>query len=169
MRGAMFDKKMLHDLEAGRLSTRQFYEAFCSVTGVRAEFDRLVVAATDIFEVNLPVVPIVAQLKQAGYRMGVLSNTCDMHWEYCHRQYRIVQDCFDVYALSYKIGAAKPEAAIFQAAAEMVGCQPEEMFFVDDIAGHVVGAKAVGVDAVQFTTAEALAKELRRRGIRFNY
>jgi hypothetical protein len=43
------------------------------------------------------------------------------------------------------------------------------MFFVDDMAEHVAGARAVGFDAVQFTTAAVLATELRQRGIRFNY
>jgi glucose-1-phosphatase len=169
VRNAILDGRMLHDLEAGRLSSREFYEAFCAATDTSTDFDRLIAAATEIFELNLPVVPIVAQLQQAGYRMGILSNTCDMHWEYCCRRYRIVSDCFSVYALSYKIGAVKPEAAIFHAAAELADCQPEEMFFVDDIPGHVAGARAAGVDAVQFTTAEGLAEELRQRGIRFNY
>jgi glucose-1-phosphatase len=169
VRIAVFGEKLLHGLETGRLSSRQFYEAFCAATKTHADFERLIVAATEIFALNLPVVPIVAQLQQAGYRMGILSNTCEMHWEYCRRQYRIVSDCFSVYALSYKIGVVKPDAAIFQAAADLAGCRPEEMFFVDDIAGHVAGAKAVGVDAVQFTTAEALANDLRQRGIRFNY
>jgi glucose-1-phosphatase len=169
VRNAVFAGKLLHHLESGQLSTGQFYEAFCAATNTRADFDRLVRAATEIFELNLPIVPIVAHLRQAGYRMGILSNTCEMHWEYCRRQYRIVQDCFQVYALSYKIGAVKPDAAIFHAAAELAGCRPEEMFFVDDLPGHVAGAKAVGVDAVQFTTAESLAEELRNRAIRFNY
>ena len=56
-----------------------------------------------------------------------------------------------------------------KAAAEMAGCQPQEIFFADDIPGHVAGARAVGFDAVQFTSAAALAEDLRARGIQFNY
>ena len=115
------------------------------------------------------MLPIVAQLRQAGYPLGILSNTCEIHWEYCRRQYRILSEGFAVHALSYKIGAVKPDAAIFQAAAKLAGHRPEEIFFVDDIAGHVAGARAAGFDAVQFTSAEALANDLRQRGIRFNY
>lgn len=169
MREAVFAGNLLNDHETGRLSSRQFHEAFCAATGTRPDFDRLIAAAAEIFTLNLPVLPIVAQLRQAGYPMGILSNTCETHWEYCLRQYRIVSEGFRVYALSYKIGAVKPDAAIFHAAAELAGYRPEEIFFVDDIAGHVAGAKAVGIDAVQFTTAEALLRELRQRGIRFNY
>jgi glucose-1-phosphatase len=169
VRKVVLTGRLLHDLEAGRLSGRRFYEEFCAATNTNANYDRLIAAATEIFELNLPVVPIVAQLQQAGCRLGILSNTCDVHWEYCWREYPILSECFSVHTLSYKIGAVKPEAAIFQAAARLAGCEPEEIFFVDDIAGHVAGARAAGFDAVQFTTAKALAEQLRLRGLRFNY
>jgi glucose-1-phosphatase len=168
-RAGIFDGGLLGGLESGRLSSRQFYEAFCTATGTRPDYDRLIAAGAEIFALNLPVLPIVAQLWQAGYPLGILSNTCELHWEYCWRHYRILSEAFGTYALSYKIGAVKPDAAIFQAAAELAGHRPEEIFFVDDIAGHVAGARAVGFDAVQFTSAEALASDLRQRGLRFNY
>ena len=169
VREAVFAGGLMHQHETGRLSTREFYEAFCAAAGVRPDYGQLVAAAADIFEPNLTVLPLVAQLQQAGYPMGILSNTCEIHWEHCFRRYRIVADGFAVYALSHRIGALKPDAAIYCAAAELAGCAPEEIFFVDDIPGHVAGARAVGFDAVQFTTAAALADELRQRGIRFNY
>jgi glucose-1-phosphatase len=169
VRNAVVDGRLIHEHEAGRLSSRQFYEAFCAAIDKRPDFDRLVAAAAEIFGLNLPVLPIVAQLGQAGYPLGVLSNTCETHWDYCWREYRFLSEGFRVHALSYKIGAVKPDAAIFLAAAEMAGYPPDEIFFVDDIAGHVAGARAAGFDAVQFTSAEALANDLRQRGIRFNY
>lgn len=169
VRTAVFGSGMWRDHEAGRLSDRQFYEAFCEATGSRPEYEALAAAATEIFEFNWAMLPLVSQLRQAGYRLGILSNTCAMHWDYCIKRYRLIAEAFDVYALSYRMGAVKPEAAIFRDAAELAGVRPEEIFFVDDILEHVVGARSVGFDAVQFTSAAALAAELRRRAIRFNY
>jgi len=168
-RAAAMDEGLMRQYESGRLSSRQFYEKFCVSTGRRPDYDALAAAASDIFTLKLPMLPLVAQLRQAGYPMGILSNTCEIHWQYCVSRYHIVAECFAVHALSYRIGALKPEADIFRAAAELAGVRPEEIFFVDDLAEHVGGAKAVGFDAVQFTTAEALAAELRQRGLRFNY
>ena len=71
--------------------------------------------------------------------------------------------------MSFEIGALKPDAAIFCKAVELAGCRPEEVFYVDDIAGHVAGARAVGFDAVQYTTTLELVRELRNRGVEFNY
>jgi glucose-1-phosphatase len=169
VRETIFAGGLMREHECGRLSSREFHEAFCAATGSQPDFDQLIAAAAKIFTLNLPVLPVVAQLRQAGYPMGILSNTCETHWPYCQGHYRIVAEGFDVYALSYKIGTMKPDPAIFHAAAELCGYRPEEIFFVDDLPGHVEGAKAAGFDAVQFTSAEALSADLRRRGIRFNY
>jgi HAD superfamily hydrolase (TIGR01509 family) len=80
-----------------------------------------------------------------------------------------LRDYFDTFVLSHEIRAAKPEAKIFEAAIEMANVPAQEIFFVDDRIENVNGARAVGLDAVQFTAAGHLAADLRQRGIRFNY
>jgi glucose-1-phosphatase len=169
VKDAVFAGGLQGRYESGAISSREFHEGFCRATGTCPDYDALLRAGCDIFTLNLPLLPVVAQLAQAGYRMGVLSNTCEGHWEHCLGRYRVIRDCFSVYALSYEIGACKPAPAIFRAAAELAGCRPEEIFYTDDIAGHVEAARAVGFDAVQFTGAAELAAELQRRGVRFNY
>ena len=165
----LFDSGLMPRYEAGKISTAEFYEVYCERIGVRPDYDALCHAGSDIFTINVPMLPIVAQLCQAGYTLGVLSNTCDCHWQYCTKHYRFLNECFAVYALSFEIKAAKPDRAIFMAAAELAHCRPEEIFFVDDVAGHVEGAKAAGIDAVVYTSAAQVAAELRMRGVRFNY
>jgi glucose-1-phosphatase len=165
----LFDRGLMPQYEAGKISTSEFYEVYCGRIGVRPDFDALCHAGSEIFTLNVPMLPIVAQLGAAGYRLGVLSNTCDCHWQYCSEHYRFLNECFDVHALSFKIKAAKPDRAIFLAAAELARCRAEEIFFVDDVAGHVEGAKAAGIDAVVYASAAQVAAELRARGVRFNY
>lgn len=156
--------------EAGQVDDRQFYEAFCRETNSRPDYDALALAGSEIFRPNTAIVPLVGALQSAGYRLGILSNTSPAHWAYCTGgRYAIIDRAFSVHALSYEIGACKPDARIFAAAAVLAGVPPEEVFFTDDIAGHVAGAQAAGFDAVQYTTPQALAGELRQRGLRFNY
>jgi glucose-1-phosphatase len=169
VRAAAFDHRLLWQHETGQLSTAEFYEAFCAATHSRPDAERLTAAAGEIFDLKVAMLPLVAQLAHAGYPMGILSNTCPIHWDYCFGRYHFLDELFRVHALSYRIGAVKPDAAIFRAAAEMASQRPEEIFFVDDLPGHVAGARAAGFDAVQFTSAEALAAALRGRGVRFNY
>lgn len=169
VRAAVFGQNLVRQHEAGQLSCDRFFEVFCQATGTHPDRGRVTTAFCDIFQVNLPVLPLVAQLRQAGYPLGILSNTSATHWEYCRGRYRLLEEAFAVHALSFRIGALKPEAAIFHAAAKLAGVRPEEVFFVDDLAQHVAGAQGAGFDAVQFTTAAALAVDLRLRSLRFNY
>ena len=157
------------DYETGKLSSREFYEAFCQAAQRRPDYQALHQALGDIFSISAAMLPIVAQLSESGWRLGILSNTCETHWKHCLRQYAILRECFSVYALSYEIGALKPSAVIYRRAAELAGCRPEEIFFTDDVAGHVAGARAAGLDAVLFTSPAQVAADLRVRDVWLNY
>jgi putative hydrolase of the HAD superfamily len=165
----LLEHPLQKEYERGRITTREFFEGFCRATGTRPDLDALIRAGSDIFELNTCMVPVVAQLYRAGWRMGLLSNTCESHWEHCLRRFPLLGELFESHALSYRIGAAKPEAAIFEAAAKLAGVAPEAVFFTDDLADHVAGARAAGLDAVQFISAPQLTADLRARGVRFNY
>jgi HAD superfamily hydrolase (TIGR01509 family) len=92
------------------------------------------------------------------------------HWAFCNGgRYTILEKAFDVHALSYELRACKPDPTIYAGAAALAAVTPPEIFFVDDIAGHVAGARAAGFDAVQYTTTATLAADLRKRGLEFNY
>ncbi len=168
VREALFARPLHTQYEMGEISTEGYYQDFCQATGARPDFRQLCRAASEIFELNYAMLPVVAQLHAAGWRMGILSNTCQCHWEYLLETYRVLEQ-FPVFALSFEIRAAKPERAIFQAAAEMAGVAAEEIFFTDDIAGHVAGARAAGLDAVLYTSTPELVTELHKRGVQFNF
>ena len=154
--------------ERGDLPPADFYARFCDATGTRPERAAFERAGNEIFWPNVSIAPLVAQLRGAGYRLGVLSNTSQAHWEYCRRQYRILE-VFQVYALSFAIGAMKPDPKIYAESARLAGVPPEEIFFTDDRADNVAGAREAGWDAVLFESARQLSGELRRRGVLTNY
>ena len=154
---------------SGQDGSRSTVRSSFIASGTRPGCDELRHAANDIFKLNGTLLPVVTRLQQSRYRLGILSNTCENHWEYCRQRFRIVGEGFDVHALSFRIGAMKPDAAIFERAAELAGVAPDEVFYVDDIPQHVAAAREVGFDAVQYTSTPALVAELRRRGLRFNY
>jgi FMN phosphatase YigB (HAD superfamily) len=165
----VFARGLQGEYERGCISSEEFYQLFCDHTGTRPDYEALLRAGNEIFDLNVSMLPVVGQLEQAGYRLGILSNTCEGHWRYVVGRFPILTQSFSIHAVSFRIGAVKPEAAIFRAAAEMAGVEPREVFFVDDMPGHVAGAKSVGFDAVQYTSTAELVAELRGRGLRFNY
>lgn len=167
---AVFDGGLEAQLESGRIDTAGFYQKLCDAIGRQPTFEAWALAANDIFELNLSILPLVTALRQAGYRLGVLSNTSQMHWEFnADGRYALLPGAFDVVALSYELRAMKPAPEIFQKAAALAGVAPEEIFFTDDVPANVEGARRAGYDAEVYTTTAALAAALRRRGLRFNY
>ncbi|MEQ8788565.1 MAG: HAD family phosphatase [Pirellulaceae bacterium] len=165
-----FEGPLFVDYERGDVSSDEYYQRFCAATGSRPDREALQRAGSDIFWLNAPTAAIVTQLKLSGQRMGILSNTNEAHWQFIDRgHYGILNDRWEQYALSFRLRSMKPEPEIYRAAAEMARVSPREIFFVDDRPDNVEGALRAGFDAVQYTTAAALAADLHRRGVRFNF
>ena len=166
----VFDSGLHWKYEAGELTSQQFYDVFCRQTDTRPKYEALLHANSDIFRMNSTIAALVAALEGAGHRLGVLSNTCEAHWNLVSRgQYGILPRAFEKCVLSYEVGAIKPDEKIFRVAAERAGCAPAEIFYTDDTPGHVEAAKALGFDALVYTDTATLAEELARRGLEFNY
>jgi len=166
---AVFESDLQTRYERGEISTREFYDHFCSVTKSKPDFEALCEAAGDIFTLNCDTGPIVSALAAAGLRLGILSNTCEVHWKHLYRQHTHIERSFELYALSYQIGSIKPEREIYLAAAKLAGVEPSEIFFTDDRPENVQGALDVGFDAVLYESPEKLHQQLRDRRLRFNY
>ncbi len=165
----LFEEGLQAEIETGRLSTEEFLDVYCLRTNTKPDGEEMIRAVGDFFRLNKPVLPILASLAHSRRPLGILSNTCEIHWRHCGRRYPALLEMFDVFALSYEVGAMKPEAAIYRAAAGRAGVPPESIFFTDDQLQNVQAASAAGFDAVVFTSAAQLAAELRRRGVEMNY
>jgi len=156
--------------EAGELSSRQCCELFCQQTGAETDCESLLEAGSNMFQLNVGVVPIIVQLALARHRLGVLSNTCEAHWQHClQKGFGILQSVFEIHILSYEVKAMKPDEEIYAAAAEAARLSPQEIFFIDDMDENVEAARRFGFDAVQYQSPRQVEEDLRRRGVRFNY
>jgi putative hydrolase of the HAD superfamily len=83
---------------------------------------------------------------------------------------RMLRDCFpdvvrqfDRLCFSYQAQATKPDARAYLATLEELGIPPARSLFVDDAEQNVIGAREVGIDAVQFESVAELVNALRRR------
>ncbi len=153
-------------LEAGQIESRDFVSRLGTALGVSFEYAQFCEIWSSIF---LPetLVPesLITGIKK-NFRLVLLSNTNQMHFEMLERSYPILSH-FENRALSHEIGAMKPSPLIYRKAVELAGCRPEECFFTDDVPEYVEGARNFGIDAVQFHSVEQLQEELARRNIRW--
>ena len=74
-------------------------------------------------------------------------------------------DEFDVQIWSCDHGVTKPDAAIYRLCLDALGCEPQRTLFFDDRPNNIEGAKAVGMQAHVFESAEQAA-EIVREGVR---
>jgi putative hydrolase of the HAD superfamily len=156
--------------ESSELDQQQVYDAYCRETGSRPEMSAFLRANSDIFTLNSSLLPLVANLEDAQIPLGLLSNISTTHWQFLTDGHlAILPRPFRHCVLSFEVGAAKPDQKIFRRAIELAGVPAGRIFYVDDLAEHVEGAKTTGLDAVQFTTTDALARELMKRGVRCNF
>lgn len=154
--------------ERGEITTLDLHRWLCDRYDVDAKLEDVCHAASHIFEPIPGSVEIATRLHAAGHRLGILSNTCDAHWEYClEKPFPFLHDLFPIHALSFRLRAMKPNAEIYAQAAQLCGVSPEAIFFVDDRADNVEGAKRAGYDAVLFQGPQSLHDALVARGVSF--
>lgn len=166
----VFESGLEDQYESGQISTREFYELLCERWERKPPLREVCHAAADIFRINHPTVSLLAQLKAAGYRTGILSNTCEAHWQFvADGRFRFLVDFFDSLILSYEVKSMKPDSKIYQAAIEEAKLEADEIFFMDDRQENVDGALTSGLHAVHFTHGHRLAYDFHKRGIRVNF
>jgi putative hydrolase of the HAD superfamily len=173
---AVFETAMVGDYELGRITDQEFHAQFCAVTKAKVELPVFLRAFSDIFSLNQPVIPLVVELTQRNFPIGILSNTCNAHWQFAMDQFPLLSAYFgENCVLSFRESSAKPERQIYEAAIQLAheavarnglgGISPSRVFFVDDREENVVGACHVGLDAVRFESADQLRQALHQRGL----
>jgi FMN phosphatase YigB (HAD superfamily) len=100
---------------------------------------------------------LVAEAKSRNITLpGNIAREAGDHW----RAIVPVDELFDLVIDSSHVGMRKPNPAIYTYAAEQLGVAPERCVFLDDAAGNIAGAEAVGMRAifVDLDIAPALAE-----------
>lgn len=108
---------------------------------------------------------LVAELKEAGYGLFLLSNASTAQ----HRYWPLfpVSRYFDGKLISCDVKVVKPMREIYQIFTDRFLLDPEECFFVDDSPANVAAAITCGWNGVVFhQDAVQLRKKMRQLGIR---
>jgi epoxide hydrolase-like predicted phosphatase len=107
-------------------------------------------------ELNSELAAFFASLR-SRYQTAILSNSFVGARRREEDLYHFAEMC-DLVIYSHEEGMAKPEPRFFALACERLGVQPAEMLFLDDVAGHVASAQALGIHGIRFQdTAQAIA------------
>lgn len=148
-------RNLLGDLETGRVADAEFDVRFASLLGV-ADAEGLIGRLFARMQPDEHMLEAVAAARRAGIRTGLVSNS----WgEEGYDRTRFAE-LFDTLVISGEIGIRKPAPEIYALAAERLGRPPERCVFVDDLAGNLKPARALGMATVLHRDAETTLAEL---------
>ena len=143
-------EEALAELEKGwwRNLVREVFDGLGSFPRFDQFFDEIFerFRGREFWRVYDDVAPALAELKRRGLRLGIVSN-------FDSRLYDVLRACrldhfFDSVHISASVGAAKPDAAIFQAALNHYAIEARQAWHVgDNLREDVEGAMAAGVNA----------------------
>ncbi|HQR46133.1 MAG TPA: HAD-IA family hydrolase, partial [Thermoanaerobaculia bacterium] len=152
------------EFDLGRLSPGEFFRAVERSAGLPRIPDAVWTPAwRDIFEPDLHALEALGRLR-TGVRKILVSNTNALHWEGVRRVVDVAALVDDL-VLSFEIGAAKPERAIFDAALGRAAVPPAAALFVDDRPTYVSAARTLGIPAFAATGPGAFERGLLRAGL----
>jgi phosphoglycolate phosphatase-like HAD superfamily hydrolase len=154
--------------ESGKLGTQEFYEVTSRLLEMRVSLEDFKRSWGDMFVLQSPVGQCISaalfrELKRR-YRVVALSNTNEMHWEYLESVFPLIHE-FDDYCLSFRVGALKPDPAIYRAALACAACTAAEAFFIDDLPINIEAAERLGIKGILYQCEAQLRTDLSRLGL----
>ena len=160
----LWDENWIRRYERGEISTRQFHEYLCRTAKLKMALPEFCKTWSSVFLPDLIVSEeLIAALKRK-YRLILVSNTNQAHFEFIRSRYRVV-DYFDRWVLSYEVGSLKPDRKIFEQAIAAANCPAQALFFTDDREENIRAARQFGMHAHQFRSEAGLVMALQDAGI----
>jgi putative hydrolase of the HAD superfamily len=150
----------IHALERGDCASEEFEQL---LAGQILRVDGGPVAADGLlarmFAATLPdagMHELLRAIRGAGFRTALLSNS----WGGNDYPRHLFGELFDAVVISAEARMRKPEHRIFLHAAALLGLEPAECVFIDDIEANVRAAEAVGMAGVRHSELRSTARRL---------
>jgi putative hydrolase of the HAD superfamily len=136
-------RALLAQLETGALAVAEFEPRFAALLEVESE--RLIGRLFGTMEPDEAMLDGVRAARRAGIRTGLLSNSWGDALAYDDA---VLEELFDAWVISSRVGLRKPDPAIYELAAERLGLPAAACVFVDDLPGNLKPARALGMATV---------------------
>ena len=134
--------------ETGRLSPEEFAQQLIADFRLPIGTDQFLEEMTRWSVTLFPGALELIEQIPSRYLRATLCNTNVIHWTYLMRNTGL-SGAFPHHFASHLIGKIKPDADAFQHVTKTLGCEPQEVLFLDDNEMNVIGAQSVGMQSVR--------------------
>lgn len=104
------------------------------------------------------------KLKAADVPLYGLTNWSEDTFTVGQEMFPVLSD-FRYIAVSGRLKMIKPDPAIYHHILDTCGLSADSCLFIDDVEKNVIGARAVGLKAIQFTDPVEVARQMRALGL----
>ena len=160
----IFYAKRYHDYMIGKISEREFTNEFLSASKLNITYEEYI----EVFKKGIEPIPgmkeILGSLKER-YHLATLINESS-EWANYKLDVSKFREFFEINIVSGDIGYAKPDAAFYLRALDLLKAKPAECIFIDNEEKNCEAAKSLGIEAILFRNPEQLRKELASHSIR---
>ena len=144
----------------GRVAEPVYWQAIRDATGIKNDDESLSKEILKHFVLRPWMMDVVKRLKDAGMRLGMLSD--QTNWlDELNASYGLF-GWFDFVFNSYHQGKSKRDGSAFDDALEAMGVEAERVLFVDDHPGNVEKAREKGMHTILYRDRESFMEQLRR-------
>ncbi|MCL5007022.1 MAG: HAD family phosphatase [Patescibacteria group bacterium] len=154
-----------HLINNGTVSSEEFWQKVTNRLNTGDRYHALInfIEGLPAAELNKQVLNIVTNLKNKGYKIGLLSNNTAAVAEELRKN--VLLSNFDAIVASGEIGISKPHPNAFKILAERLEVKPKETIFIDDTERNLAAAKEMGFHTILFTNCEQLSNTLKSIGV----
>lgn len=155
---------LLHRYECGHLTTQEFFEEICKLSGFNGTSGEFAEFFGDIFAPIPTMIQLHRDLRAARVPVYLFSNTNDLAILHVRRRFPFFAD-FDGYVLSYEHGFMKPHSFVYEIVERMTGRRGSEIIYLDDRAENVQAGLDRGWTAILHESPEKSREAIAKLGL----
>lgn len=144
----------------GRADESEFWRGITERYSFQLTRDEMRDKIFERFRVRPEVIDLIRDIKDAGFRLAILSDQTNWLDELnkMHGFFVLFEKVYN----SYHLGKGKKDITVFKEVCADFGVAPEKALFVDDNAGHIERASKSGMQTLLFAEPAANIADIRR-------
>lgn len=152
----------VRDLETGRIKDfYQFYKRALLEFELEMEFSVFSQIFISLIGEKFEQTDYLLSELAHHYRLMLLSDTSDVHWQYCRNEL-LLGKYFERVFLSYEIGFMKPDRRIFETVLADINVIPQNIYYFDDKSENVDMGNKLGINSYKTWGGSPLIDQMKQ-------
>jgi glucose-1-phosphatase len=160
------ESRICSQYETGEMSSEEFMKNIQALAGTSLSEEEFIEHyARRKFSPIPGSFELVQNLKDQGYKLGLLSNTSEMDFEHYIRKIPVFP-LFDAVSTSYQVGAMKPSPLIYKDSLAKLELPAQSCVYIDDVTKYVQVAQDMGMRGIVCRENGQVVQDLRALDIK---